>query len=416
MPYGSVGSAAGDAFESSILARQKQQAEDIMQAMRLRQAESELATAKQDRELNELIKTQQTENIKADVETKKQKIHDAKVVDFMKRVPMKGMPWAPKLKAEGIELGIDVDGLIEPGKPAQALRFGGPSPAAVSMQVPAPEAPASLQPSEPLPPAPTVPVMGEPAVEATPDISLVPQDDLRRMSPEAAERELARRAATEDRERAAATATLDRQAGRDQSEALRRDLAAASTANAQAIAAGSLGLRRELADEKTADKNAERSMKLEGVRSMASETLRTIDQLVTKDGKDLTPGMKSRLGPMSRALRFYPGSETAKAETLRQQLQSQLVIELIGEMKQQSRSGATGFGALSGPELKILEATAGRLSTMQDEKQFFAALKDIRAKLNKTFMPASWEKDSAAGAPVQMKRDKNGKLVPVQVP
>ena len=59
---------------------------------------------------------------------------------------------------------------------------------------------------------------------------------------------------------------------------------------------------------------------------------------------------------------FFPG-ETSDASAALDRLQGRVVVDLLNEMKNQSRTGATGFGALSGPELKLLEDAASQLNS-----------------------------------------------------
>jgi hypothetical protein len=128
---------------------------------------------------------------------------------------------------------------------------------------------------------------------------------------------------------------------------------------------------------------------LQGIRDRTTETIQMIDDLQDKatgqlkphaldaTGKSrIIPGWADKLGMGS----FFP--ETTRGSTGINNLKSKLVIDLIGEMKAQSKTGATGFGAMNRDELRILETAANRLNP-DDEEGFAKELKVIRAKLEK---------------------------------
>ena len=82
-------------------------------------------------------------------------------------------------------------------------------------------------------------------------------------------------------------------------------------------------------------------------------------------------------------------------------LRARLVIDLLGKLKAQSRTGATGFGALSEKELKILMDSASKLDPGQSEDVFTAELVAIRKKLDKMMQqPAPGAGGGATVAPV----------------
>jgi hypothetical protein len=58
---------------------------------------------------------------------------------------------------------------------------------------------------------------------------------------------------------------------------------------------------------------------------------------------------------------------------------SKIAINTINEMKKQSKTGATGFGSLSGPELDLLLNAEQNLSRAQSEGRFNERLNEIRA-------------------------------------
>ncbi len=106
--------------------------------------------------------------------------------------------------------------------------------------------------------------------------------------------------------------------------------------------------------------------RLAPIRAQAQTALTTLDDLLTvtknPDGTEsvqMTPGASGlfEVGP-GRARRWYPGSNEANAKAALDQLTGQLTLDLIAGMKAQSRTGATGFGALNLKELGVLESSA----------------------------------------------------------
>lgn len=83
-----------------------------------------------------------------------------------------------------------------------------------------------------------------------------------------------------------------------------------------------------------------------------------------------------------------PGTTQADAFNAHKSLVSQVALRTMDRLKQQSATGATGFGALSEKELKILENSIGnlRLSSSQEElvknyKKFQSDLMEMRERL-----------------------------------
>jgi hypothetical protein len=209
-------------------------------------------------------------------------------------------------------------------------------------------------------------------------------------------RYLTAKAAQEAREaqaeaaRAAAKERAD--ADRASREALTRDGNATRAAIAQQGAASraqAAAEKREAAAakeaEKKAEKDAEQARKRQAVVYGATQTLETLDELlrpVTDDegnvkDYELAPGVSGVVGA-TLGTRWIPGTQAANAEAAIQRLNARLVVDLIAEMKSQSRTGATGFGALSERELRILEGAAAKLSTNQSDESFRQELKRVR--------------------------------------
>lgn len=78
-----------------------------------------------------------------------------------------------------------------------------------------------------------------------------------------------------------------------------------------------------------------------------------------------------------------PGSERANWEANVNKLLSEKVIKLITDMKQASRTGATGFGQLNIKELGVLENASTALKKTTNPNDARKYLNDMKASLNK---------------------------------
>lgn len=120
--------------------------------------------------------------------------------------------------------------------------------------------------------------------------------------------------------------------------------------------------------------------KRETALAATNETLRVVDQLIDEAG-NLRPGVDNLFGFTSGS-RWLPGSNASNAEASLNQLVSKDIVNLIAEMKAQSRTGATGFGALNLKELEVLQNAANKLSNRwQSDESAREELLHIRNKL-----------------------------------
>ncbi len=154
---------------------------------------------------------------------------------------------------------------------------------------------------------------------------------------------------------------------------------------------------------------------LQEIQDKSRETLGVIDQLLDAKTGKLTPFGSSAVGA-NRILPIYkiPGSQGKTADIAINNLKSRLVIDLIGQMKAQSRTGATGFGALNVKELGVLENAIGQLDPNMQEDAFAAELKRIRDKIARVLQPSDGMNPTVTSKPttplteadVQRLRDK----------
>lgn len=140
--------------------------------------------------------------------------------------------------------------------------------------------------------------------------------------------------------------------------------------------------------------------------------LLSAEQILNQGRAALTPGGAAAFGenvlPQTRGVQaflqsMWPGgvtpSEATRATSAVAQLIGQRVLAVIGDMKRQSGTGATGFGQLSNAELLILEAAASRLTQRVDEATALRELVTIREKFAKILQPSASEQE--AGLPVE---------------
>ena len=133
------------------------------------------------------------------------------------------------------------------------------------------------------------------------------------------------------------------------------------------------------------DLEAEALQKTKDLSKRAAEqaaqgTIDTVSNLVTIDPKTgnvtgLAPGTSGLFGARVPFLSSVGGTKTATADAYLKQLTAERIVELIGEMKSQSKTGATGFGQLNIEELRVLQ----QASTVLNQKNIsdVTALKEL---------------------------------------
>jgi hypothetical protein len=112
---------------------------------------------------------------------------------------------------------------------------------------------------------------------------------------------------------------------------------------------------------------------LTAMKSYGDDMLSVIDNLIDDKGK-LKPGAASVIGGMGGALPewAYASEEGQSALADIDRLQSMLNINTLRELKSQSRTGASGFGALSEKELGVIESSASKLRRRRQAENVYA--------------------------------------------
>lgn len=119
---------------------------------------------------------------------------------------------------------------------------------------------------------------------------------------------------------------------------------------------------------------------VEAMKAYGDDMLSVLDSLIDEQG-NLKPEVAGVIGSFdgSRPEWAYlsEGSQSALANLDR--LQSMLNINVLRDMKNQSRTGATGFGALSERELNVVESSSSKLRRRrQGDAEYAAELKRLR--------------------------------------
>lgn len=216
-------------------------------------------------------------------------------------------------------------------------------------------------------------------------------------------------------ERAAQERDLRRDLAADQNS-LRRDLGGATAAGA----AETRGLRNDLlrtqvdaATQKRTDADAATARARQNAVKASSDTVDVIKQLadIGPDGKlTLKSGTESLFGARNPLAQYY--GEGANAKSALDRLKSRVVLDLISEMKQQSKTGATGFGAMNERELGTLESGASQLGhSMMTDEAALAELQRIYDVAHQGMQGGSSAVSGGAGVEDWVRDPKTGKLV-----
>lgn len=124
----------------------------------------------------------------------------------------------------------------------------------------------------------------------------------------------------------------------------------------------------------------EKTARRQTIKDKAQSTLDLMDQLLDNKTGELTEEAARAVG-LSAVGNILPTSKGYAGNIKIGRLKNEQILDLIGEMKAQSKTGATGFGAMNLKELGVLEKAASMLDTGLDEPTFKAELKRIKQKL-----------------------------------
>jgi hypothetical protein len=123
--------------------------------------------------------------------------------------------------------------------------------------------------------------------------------------------------------------------------------------------------RTQAASDKREAVDATAARAKANARKATGDTLDVLKQLVkvNPDGTaTLQPGVGNLFGARVPGAQYFPG-DTAKAAAALKRLKGRVIMDLLAEMKSQSRTGATGFGQLTERELDLIQGAATTLDS-----------------------------------------------------
>jgi hypothetical protein len=96
-------------------------------------------------------------------------------------------------------------------------------------------------------------------------------------------------------------------------------------------------------------------------------------------------------GMVGSTLKRLPGTPAYDLDRDIDTVKSRVAMNALGALKAQSSTGASGFGALSAPELNVIQSELGSLDTGQSKNQFLKNLDRVGELTAKSVMGASPE-------------------------
>ena len=141
--------------------------------------------------------------------------------------------------------------------------------------------------------------------------------------------------------------------------------------------------QRELQEEQKLEKN-----KAVNAFMSAQEVISGIDNLLKEDPKTGSKRFEVAVGPVQgrasgMALPTKKGEKSFQINQEIKTLLAQKALNTITEMKNASRTGATGFGAMNEKELGLIEADIASLDTRLSDEAFEASLNRIKNRMQK---------------------------------
>jgi len=131
------------------------------------------------------------------------------------------------------------------------------------------------------------------------------------------------------------------------------------------------------ASDKVTAKEAGKKASIESKKSKSIELNRTISQ-IDEIVKTVESSFAPTTGLMGMVSGAIPGTEAYGVRGDVEMIKGKLGLDMIKEMKQQSSTGATGFGAMSEKELALIQSAVDRLDPNMDSDRFLQAMAEIK--------------------------------------
>ncbi len=90
-------------------------------------------------------------------------------------------------------------------------------------------------------------------------------------------------------------------------------------------------------------------------------------------------------GYIGDKLKDVAGTNAYALQQQLQQVKSAVAVDKLMKMKADSKTGASGFGSLSGPELSLLETNQGSMELGQGDERLSKKLRDIHSNYNNIY-------------------------------
>lgn len=149
-------------------------------------------------------------------------------------------------------------------------------------------------------------------------------------------------------------------------------------------------LQREKRDEKKNTKRLNDQNALGGYSSEIDNQMALIDEVLgAGSGLDANgnpinvkymPGVEGNLGARGAVPNFW-GTDAANAEAKLNQIDAKTFLKTLGDLKNQSATGASGLGSLTENEGKKIQAAAAALSRSQDAASYARNLLKYKSEL-----------------------------------
>jgi len=147
---------------------------------------------------------------------------------------------------------------------------------------------------------------------------------------------------------------------------LGKTMSKSKLASGQSVAEQKFNLEQE-------EKTKQQDFEAQTIKDSALDTLKTIEEVEKRMGSFGLWG----------DLPSIPGTPRKNWEVNVNKLLSGKIIDLMNTMKRASKTGATGFGQLSGPELAVLQGASTALKRSLAPKDAQRYINQIKASLNK---------------------------------
>lgn len=145
-------------------------------------------------------------------------------------------------------------------------------------------------------------------------------------------------------------------------------------------------LTREIVREIPKGMTAAQTAKQEAADAQKTEVAQTLKDTAI-EGRTLITKVRDQVGlntvGIGSALSWLPMTDARKFSADLETLKSQLTMAAMNAAKAQSKTGATGFGALNKEELKVLQSNIAKLDTGLSPDQFNEKLDDVLSYFDK---------------------------------